>query len=78
MINFLVVFFITVLIYAGVIIFCILHLFSFFGFPKILTSLSTLIFLILVLVLFSISFFITLYKVNKVDEELGKGADKNE
>lgn len=78
MINFLKVFFITVLLFMMIIIFCTLFLFFLFGFPQILASLPPLILGILIFGLLFITLFIAVYEVNKVDEKLVKGADKNE
>lgn len=78
MINFLKVFFITVLLFIVIIIFCKLFLFLLFDFPQILASLPSLILGILIFGLLFITLFIAVYEVNKVDEKLVKGADKNE
>ena len=61
-----------------IILFCKLFLFLLFDFPQILASLPSLILGILIFGLLFITLFIAVYEVNKVNEKLVKGADKNE
>lgn len=75
MIDFLKVFFITVLSFIGISIFCTLV----YYFPDFLISLSPLASAVLSLGLAFVSLFVTnyiIYKNNKDNEELSKGADK--